>query len=57
MTPVPATVLSGPGGEVHIGDDHPFAIIGERINPTGRRQLTAEICAGVMTTVQADALA
>jgi 5-methyltetrahydrofolate--homocysteine methyltransferase len=57
VTQVPATVLSGPGGEVRIGDDHPFAIIGERINPTGRRQLTAEMCAGVMTTVQADALA
>ncbi|MDP9328093.1 MAG: dihydropteroate synthase, partial [Actinomycetota bacterium] len=57
MTPVPATVLSGPGGEVRIGDDHPFAIIGERINPTGRKRLTAEICAGDMSTVQADALA
>lgn len=56
MTQVPATVLSGPGGEVHIGDDHPFAIIGERINPTGRKRLTSEICAGVMTTVRADAL-
>jgi 5-methyltetrahydrofolate--homocysteine methyltransferase len=57
VTQVPATVLSGPGGEVRIGGGHPFAIIGERINPTGRRQLTAEMCAGVMTTVQADALA
>ena len=57
MTPVPATVRSGPGGEVPIGDDHPFAIIGERINPTGRKRLTAEICAGDMSTVQADALA
>jgi 5-methyltetrahydrofolate--homocysteine methyltransferase len=57
VTQVPATVLSGPGGEVRIGAGHPFAIIGERINPTGRRQLTAEMCAGVMTTVQADALA
>ena len=34
------TTLSGPGGEVAIGDDHPFAIIGERINPTGRSALT-----------------
>jgi 5-methyltetrahydrofolate--homocysteine methyltransferase len=57
VTTVATTVLSGPGGEVRIGDEHPFAIIGERINPTGRKRLTAEICAGDMTTVQADALA
>ncbi len=57
MTTAATTVLSGPGGEVPIGDEHPFAIIGERINPTGRTRLTAEICAGDMTTVQADALA
>ncbi len=40
-----------------IGDEHPFAIIGERINPTGRTTLTEELKAGDMTTVQADALA
>ena len=57
MTTVATTVLSGPGGEVHIGDRHPFAIIGERINPTGRAGLTAEICAGDMSTVRADAVA
>jgi 5-methyltetrahydrofolate--homocysteine methyltransferase len=57
VTTVATTVLSGPGGEVRIGDGHPFAIIGERINPTGRKRLTAEICAGDMSTVQADALA
>jgi 5-methyltetrahydrofolate--homocysteine methyltransferase len=57
VTPVATTVLSGPGGEVRIGDDHPFAVIGERINPTGRKQLTAAICAGVMSAVRADALA
>jgi 5-methyltetrahydrofolate--homocysteine methyltransferase len=57
VTTVATTVLSGPGGEVLIGDEHPFAIIGERINPTGRSRLTAEMCAGDMTTVQADALA
>ena len=51
------TRLEGPGGEVLIGDDHPFAIIGERINPTGRATLTEEIVAGDMTTVQADAVA
>jgi 5-methyltetrahydrofolate--homocysteine methyltransferase len=57
VTTVATTVLSGHGGEVRIGDEHPFAIIGERINPTGRARLTQEICAGDMSTVQADALA
>jgi hypothetical protein len=28
MTTVATTVLSGPAGEVRIGDDHPFALIG-----------------------------
>ena len=51
------TVLSGPGGEVRIGDEHPFAIIGERINPTGRKGLTEQITVGDMTMVKADALA
>jgi 5-methyltetrahydrofolate--homocysteine methyltransferase len=54
---VAVTRLEGPGGEVLIGDEHPFAIIGERINPTGRATLTDEIVAGDMTTVQADAVA
>jgi 5-methyltetrahydrofolate--homocysteine methyltransferase len=54
---VAVTTLTGPGGQVHIGDEHPFAIIGERINPTGRSALTEELKAGDMTTVQADALA
>ena len=57
MSPVAVTTLSGPGGEVHIGDEHPFAIIGERINPTGRSVLTEQMKAGDMTTVQADAIA
>ena len=57
MSPVAVTTLSGPGGEAHIGDEHPFAIIGERINPTGRSVLTEQMKAGDMTTVQADAIA
>jgi 5-methyltetrahydrofolate--homocysteine methyltransferase len=57
VTSVAVTRLEGPGGEVAIGDDHPFAIIGERINPTGRATLTEQIVAGDMTTVQADAVA
>jgi 5-methyltetrahydrofolate--homocysteine methyltransferase len=57
VSAVTVTRLEGPGGEVLIGDDHPFAIIGERINPTGRAKLTEEIVAGDMATVQADAVA
>ncbi|HVF07053.1 MAG TPA: dihydropteroate synthase [Actinomycetota bacterium] len=57
MSAVATTVLSGPGGEVAIGDEHPFRIIGERINPTGRTQLTEELKVMDMTTVQRDALA
>ncbi len=51
------TVLSGPGGEIRIGDEHPFAVIGERINPTGRKGLTEQITAGDMSMVRADAIA
>ena len=40
------TVLSSPGKEVVIGFDQPFVIIGERINPTGRKTLAAEMAAG-----------
>ncbi len=35
---------------LHIGLDQPFRIIGERINPTGKKQLSAELAAGEFTT-------
>lgn len=57
MSGVATTLLSGPGGEVAIGDEHPFRIIGERINPTGRSQLTEELKVMDVTTVQRDAVA
>jgi len=57
VTEVSETVLTCRGGEVRIGDGHPFVIVGERINPTGRARLTEEMCAGDMTTVRADAVA
>jgi 5-methyltetrahydrofolate--homocysteine methyltransferase len=57
VSPIATTVVSGPGGEVAIGDDHPFRIIGERINPTGRARLTEELQAMDMTTVRRDAVA
>lgn len=51
------TVLSSATKEVIIGFDHPFVIIGERINPTGRKILAAEMVAGDLSRVEADALA
>ncbi len=40
-----------------MGFDEPFCVIGERINPTGRKKLAAELEAGDFTTVEKDALA
>jgi 5-methyltetrahydrofolate--homocysteine methyltransferase len=51
------TILRSPTKEVHIGPDHPFVIIGERINPTGRSKLAAEMAAGNYERVRADAIA
>lgn len=51
------TILSSPTKEVRIGFDEPFVIIGERINPTGRKILAAEMKEGNYSRVQADALA
>lgn len=51
------TVLNSRSKEVVIGFDRPFVIIGERINPTGRKALAAEMKAGDFSRVEADALA
>ena len=51
------TVLSSATKEVIIGFDQPFVIIGERINPTGRKILAAEMTQGNFKRVEADALA
>ncbi len=51
------TVITSPKREVRIGPDHPFVIIGERINPTGRSKLAAEMAAGNFDRVRADAIA
>ncbi|MFI4866995.1 MAG: dihydropteroate synthase [Steroidobacterales bacterium] len=51
------TVLSSATREVVIGFDRPFVIIGERINPTGRKILAAEMSAGDFSRVDADARA
>lgn len=51
------TVISSATREVVIGFDRPFVIIGERINPTGRKLLAAEMAAGDFSRVEADAIA
>lgn len=51
------TVVSSATREVVIGFDQPFVIIGERINPTGRKLLAAEMAAGDYSRVSSDALA
>jgi 5-methyltetrahydrofolate--homocysteine methyltransferase len=51
------TIVSSATKEVVIGFDRPFVIIGERINPTGRKILAAEMAAGDFSRVEADARA
>ena len=51
------TVVSSARKEVRIGFDQPFCIIGERINPTGRKILADEMKVGDYSRVKADALA
>ena len=51
------TVISSATKEVVIGFERPFVLIGERINPTGRKLLAAEMAAGDYSRVKSDALA
>ncbi len=51
------TVISSATREVVVGFDQPFVLIGERINPTGRKILTAELLEGNYSRVEKDALA
>ena len=51
------TIISSATREVVIGFNRPFVIIGERINPTGRKILAAEMLAGDYSRVISDALA
>ena len=51
------TTLESKTQTVVIGPDQPFVVIGERINPTGRKALAAEIAAGDFSRVRADAVA
>ena len=51
------TILSSATKEVVIGFERRFVMIGERINPTGRKSLGAEMAAGDYRRVVAEALA
>jgi 5-methyltetrahydrofolate--homocysteine methyltransferase len=51
------TVISSASREVVIGFDQPFVVIGERINPTGRKLLAEEMKAGDYSRVESDAVA
>ena len=51
------TVVESKTKAAVLGFDHPFCVIGERINPTGRKKLAAELEAGDFSTVEKDAMA
>ncbi|HEV2935995.1 MAG TPA: dihydropteroate synthase, partial [Streptosporangiaceae bacterium] len=48
------TILSSATKTVRIGDDQPFAIIGERINPTGRKIFQLQLRNGDLSRVAID---
>jgi 5-methyltetrahydrofolate--homocysteine methyltransferase len=48
------TVLESPSRTVLIGPDCPFCVIGERINPTGRKKLQAELQNGDLSRLKLD---
>jgi len=51
------TIISSATKEIRIGFDQPFVIIGERINPTGRKMLAKEMAEGDFSRVEKDTLA
>jgi 5-methyltetrahydrofolate--homocysteine methyltransferase len=51
------TVLKGTDSTVHIAPGRPTVLIGERINPTGRKKLATELEAGNIEVVKREALA
>jgi 5-methyltetrahydrofolate--homocysteine methyltransferase len=50
------TVIESASKTVTIGFDEPFCVIGERINPTGRKKLAAQLEANDFSTVEKDTL-
>ena len=51
------TVLRSRSSSVTIGAEQPFCVIGERINPTGRKKFAEELRNGDLSTVTVDAVA
>src|ERR671934_2024396 len=51
------TVLESRSKTVTIGHDQPFCVIGERINPTGRKVFSQELRSGDLSRVREDAIA
>ncbi|MBT3789144.1 MAG: dihydropteroate synthase [Alphaproteobacteria bacterium] len=51
------TILGSASKEIIIGFEQPFVVIGERINPTGRKKLAEQMASGDYSQVEADALA
>jgi 5-methyltetrahydrofolate--homocysteine methyltransferase len=49
------TVVQSPSRTVVIGPDQPFCVIGERINPTGRKAFQAQLQAGDLSQIEIDA--
>lgn len=50
--PIEASVLTSVSKTVHIGRDKPFIIVGERINPTGKKKLQEELREGKTAEVR-----
>ncbi|MBO2450098.1 dihydropteroate synthase [Actinomadura barringtoniae] len=48
------TTLRSRGDEIVIGPDRPFCVIGERINPTGRKRFAEQLRAGDLSTIEKD---
>jgi 5-methyltetrahydrofolate--homocysteine methyltransferase len=51
------TKVSSPSNEVVIGDNQPTVLIGERINPTGKKKLAEALKAGDLEIVRKEAVA
>ena len=48
------TVLESPSSTVVIGPGRPFCVIGERINPTGRKKFQAQLQQGDLSRIEID---
>ena len=48
------TIVQSPSSTVVIGPNQPFCVIGERINPTGRKTFQAQLQAGDLSQLETD---